>query len=129
MGVHYYLVVPKLKILIWIGRNIHEDCIEEDEESLLDFFKIWSDYNYEGEIPQLFEIKEKTLKEFKVEDLILVVFYMSKMENFLMLQNSPETIIRYIIGKTIDKNSYIISDCSEEFNKLGKKYKIVEEDE
>lgn len=129
MCVHYSIVVPKLKILIWIGRNIHEDCIEENEESLLDFFKIWSDYNYEGDAPQLFEIKEKTLKEFKVEDLMLVAFYMSKMENFLMLQNSPETIIRYIIGKTIDKNSYIISDCSEKFGKLGKKYKIVEEDE
>lgn len=130
MGIHYYLVIPKLKIIIWIGRNISEEYLGEDEKNMKDFLGLWFDYNYEGDLPELTEIKQKTLKNFKVEDLMSVAFYISKIENFLNLQNNPETVLRYIIAKGIDKNSYVISDISEKIGKLQKKkYKIVEEDE
>lgn len=130
MGTHYYLVIPKLKIIIWIGKNISEECLDEDEKNMKDLFNLWFDYHYEDNLPELIEIKEKTLRNFKVQDLMSITFYISKIENFLDLQNNPKTVLRYITAKSIDKNFYIISDNSEKMDKLKKKeYKIVEEDE
>lgn len=130
MGVYYYVVIPKLKILILAGRNIHEDMLEEEEKVMREFLSLWWDYNYEGNLPELTQIKEKKLKELKVEDIVSIAFYTSKIENFICLQNSPCTILKYMIAKRIDKNSYVISDVSEDINRLKrKKYKIVDEDE
>ena len=129
MGVYYYAVIPKLKLLLWLGRNIHEDCLEEDERNLKDIFSMWHNHN-EGDISQLSEIKDKSLKNFKVEDLMSIAFYISKIEIFLYMQNYPEVIIRYLLARNIDKNSYVISDSSDEINKLRKKnYKTIEEDD
>lgn len=130
MGVHYYVIIPKLKILIWVGRNIHDECLDEDAENMKELFKLWDNYHYEGNVPELNDLKEKNIRNFKVQDLMSVAFYISKIENFLCLENSPETIIKYILAKKIDKNSYVISDSSEKIDKLEKKkYKIIDEEE
>lgn len=130
MGTSYYVVIPKLKIMIWIGRNVHEESLEEEEKSMADFFNIWSRYNYGGDLPELYQLKEKKLSAIKVNDLMSIAFYISEIEKFLCLQNSPCTIAKCLIAKRIDKKSYVISDYSEKLGKLKKKnYRVVDEDE
>tara|TARA_Y100000310_G_C20511220_1_gene728962 strand:+ start:175 stop:567 length:393 start_codon:yes stop_codon:yes gene_type:complete len=130
MGTYYYVVIPKLKILMWIGKNIHDDDIEEEEGIMKNFLNLWSEYNYDGNLPDLIELKEKKLKEVKVNDLMSVVFYLSKIESFLHVHNSPCTILKCMIAKWIDKKSYVISDISKKMDALHRrKYKIIDEDE
>lgn len=130
MGTHYYIVIPKLKILIWVGRNIPKEVIEDEEKTIKDFLDLWLSYNNCDEnLPCLSEIKEKKLEEVRVENIMSIAFYISKIENYLCLQNSPCTIIKCMVARWIDGNSYVIPDFSEEMGKLAKrKYTVIDED-
>lgn len=81
MGVHYYIVVPKLKFIIWLGRNIMEHDLEEDSEGLKGVFNIWFDY-HNGEAPDLFGVKEKKFNQLTLEDISTLSFYLESVTDF-----------------------------------------------
>lgn len=128
MGVYYYVVIPKLKIMLWLGRNIQEDNLDEENEKIKNIFDLWYNYHYEDDSAWLSEIKNRKIKDITLADCMALTFYLSKIENLLVLQNHPATTMKYLVAKSIDQNSYVISDCPEEMEKLGKKYKIIDED-
>lgn len=129
MGTHYYVVIPKLKIMLWLGRNIHDDDLDEEVEKVNNIFSLWYRYHYEENLTWLSEIKKKMIKNITLADCMALTFYLSKIEDFLVLQNPPATTMKYLVAKNMDQNSYVVSDCSEEIKKIeGKRYQIIDED-
>jgi hypothetical protein len=114
MGVDYYAVIPKARLILYLGRSgVRPEDLDTDLES------------FERVIEKLGEIHEngadfldKRVNELTVSDLLEAFSIYRDLQEVI---NEFMVILKYYFAKMLDEDSYVISDMDEEYKELMEK--------
>lgn len=114
MGTYYYLVLPKNRVLFYLGKNVNCDMYEEISEKLSSMGDLGGDMLLD------IDIKEMTLRD------LLKVLKLAELGEYLQLLIDEPTLMVYYYAKYIlGEDVRIISELDEEFDKY-KKWKVID---
>ena len=123
MGTEYYLVSPKLKVIFYLGKSFSEDTKETTERKIELQQKRFDD----EEIVDTFEWTIGNIKEQKLKDMMKIVSFYDDLA-WIVAEWKFWEYAFVIKFKKYDKDSYIITDYDENFDKLEKEgYRIIDE--
>lgn len=123
MGIYYFLVCPKLKVIFCLGKSM--DFQEDEIDDFNKDIERWKDRIERKDI-NVDEWTLENLQKQRLKELLEVVTFYDEMA-WRVLDYKYKTMIFIAKIRDYDKNAYIISDVDKELNKLSKKYKTLQE--
>lgn len=117
MGTHYYLVLNKEKLLIYVGRNIDRENFESDLEKFCNFFNEEFDDSDYDLLEKPYKLTSRDFKKVISTYELAIDMLSTKTKNFALLSLA--------FGRLLKQDNKEIKIISNFEQKKYKKYKIV----